>query len=327
MPPPSRSPSPGTGNPTLADDEALRLFSEPNAFRWAEKWRAQDVNKRSIGWNFPAFFFAPFWLMYRKLWAWGAGALAFFVVLTIFSVHAEATNSVGVALLCALLGLGMSIFFALRADDIYRQYATRRAAEINREGHDRQRVSDKLQIVGGVSWPAALGTIVGWIIAVSIIVAVNARPAVIEGGGGNDSAQADNMDSAAIAENVTNDTTTGSSGASTTSATSQLCSDGKNREITVTNSTGKVVYSLRAYSPSTTTWSDDLLGSATLAEGASAKLTVANRTCACDYELRAYSSSNTDAYLDYPSFNVCSGSTFNMGASTSGTTDSSTSKM
>ena len=51
-------------------DEELALFVGPNAERYLSKFRkfrAQGADRFALTWNWPAFLFMPFWMIYRRL--------------------------------------------------------------------------------------------------------------------------------------------------------------------------------------------------------------------------------------------------------------------
>jgi cell division septation protein DedD len=164
-------PSDPTGGP-LSEEEALRTFIGPNAHRYIWSWRSQDSRKSVIGWHFPAFFLGPFWLGYRKLFAWAGAYLAAYLVLGSFSVAGSIKHDESLTTLSGLGLWAMNIFLALRASNLYRLHCQQRVAEINRPGNDRQSVIDQLMLGGRVSWWAALGALALYFVVIGTVAAV-----------------------------------------------------------------------------------------------------------------------------------------------------------
>jgi hypothetical protein len=139
-------------------EENFAAFIGPKADFYLEKWRVFASSEEKISWNWSAFLFSYYWMMYRKMYV---PAVAAFVVarLAKYIVFAfmGSTSAKGVTLL-AWIGIG------LIGNWLYYQYATQKIEEVSaRMQTDNPTVLvPTLQAIGGVSsW--------AWVIVLAIL--------------------------------------------------------------------------------------------------------------------------------------------------------------
>ncbi|MDR1629466.1 MAG: DUF2628 domain-containing protein [Oscillospiraceae bacterium] len=86
------------------------LYIQNNAVYYAEKFRCIRQTEKDRSWNWAAFLFAPFWMIYRKLYTYGFGLLAICLLLSfVWSFWAS------------LLLLGLYILTGLYGNTLYLQ--------------------------------------------------------------------------------------------------------------------------------------------------------------------------------------------------------------
>jgi len=82
------------------DEEIIRAFVQKNADYYITKWKLMAITDSKISWNWPAFLFGGFWLLYRKMY------LYFFILFFISML--TAIPIIGMVISIALwVGLGM----------------------------------------------------------------------------------------------------------------------------------------------------------------------------------------------------------------------------
>jgi hypothetical protein len=110
---------------------------------------------KDISWNWAAFFIAPYWFLYRKLYGIGIGVLAGSFVLSLLGVVGNTF---------ALAGY---IVLGIYANNIYMKHIQKLIAmeQTVREPFRSQHI----HTVGGVNMPAAVLTAVGYFILRLII--------------------------------------------------------------------------------------------------------------------------------------------------------------
>src|SRR5882672_469584 len=69
-------PAPATPEEQKRADYELAIG--PNSEFYLPKFEEFDKGAAKLGWHWPAFFVTTPWFVYRKMWGWGMGNLAYF---------------------------------------------------------------------------------------------------------------------------------------------------------------------------------------------------------------------------------------------------------
>jgi hypothetical protein len=144
-----------------ADEEtALNAFVGPKyATYYRGKWAAILANKRA--WNWAIFFAGPFWLAYRKMYAYAWGYLG----LCILSDAIEHALHISDAA-TRFVFLGISIAMAQGGNDWYRRWTAKRISELG--AHDVAELARK----GGTSSGAVWLIVAGFVAYIAVEVAL-----------------------------------------------------------------------------------------------------------------------------------------------------------
>jgi len=135
---------------TLPTTEEYTKFIGKNYHVFIPKFEQFSITPMSFhaSWNWPAFFFAPWWFLYRKMYLW---ALLSFISLCI-----------------PYLNFAAWIAWAVAANDLYYKYIQKKIAEL--KSFQGQNYVQYLVPIGGVH---------GWVPLVAIIVTL--IPVVLAG--------------------------------------------------------------------------------------------------------------------------------------------------
>lgn len=143
----------------ISIDEDLAALVGTNQQYYIPKFLELKSQNKKTTWNWAAFFFTPYWFMYRKMYVYGF--LAFYVALLI--------NLINITIF-TFLSLGGYVAIALYADYIYMKkledYANH--AKNIAEPHKAQYIQKN----GGVDSTALIFSIIGWVALICIIVGV-----------------------------------------------------------------------------------------------------------------------------------------------------------
>lgn len=160
----------------LTEDEA-RAFVGPRAGRYLEQWRpllaATGSGARGAGFNWSAFFFSGFWLLYRKMYKVAA---IFFGVILLESLFEElvlvrvlgwtaAADAVGRA-----VGLLASIVCGKLGNRWYLDHTRAKVAEVRDQGVEDYRYLQTLAERGGASVAASLGFFVVFVVLAAALI-------------------------------------------------------------------------------------------------------------------------------------------------------------
>jgi hypothetical protein len=159
----------------LTEDE-LRAFVGPRADRYLEQWQpllAAGSGARGAGFNWSAFFFSGFWLLYRKMYKVAA---IFFGVILLESLceelvlvgvlgWTEAANALGRA-----GGLIVGIVCGKLGNRWYFNHTRAKIAEVREQGVEDYRYLPTLAERGGASVAAALGFFVAFLLLAAALL-------------------------------------------------------------------------------------------------------------------------------------------------------------
>lgn len=106
LPPPISASSPPQANQSAVDAE-LSLLVGKNAEYYLPKFQELNAQGRLNSWNWAAFFFAPYWMLYRKMYGYGAGFLAAVFVMSLIESNVLSLLSIGGYIVLGILGNGI----------------------------------------------------------------------------------------------------------------------------------------------------------------------------------------------------------------------------
>ena len=123
--------------------DKINLFIGKNQKFYQEKFRKMNTTGKNISWNWAAFFFSIYWMIYRKMYF---KAAAFFVLISVASY----TPYIGVVLNFAIL-IGISVY----AHALYLDHIEQSMKKIDAlsSGNKEEIIMKK----GGTNLPAAMG--------------------------------------------------------------------------------------------------------------------------------------------------------------------------
>lgn len=138
------------------NDMIIQQLVGVKADYYIPKFQTMKAQNKQTSWNWPAFLVAPYWMIYRKMYGYGAGALA---VSFVFSL-------IGSGLLSLLLLAGY-IVFGVFANNIYMKFIESKAGQA-------QSMSEpfRTQFIAknsGVNTTATILTVVGYVLLTVIL--------------------------------------------------------------------------------------------------------------------------------------------------------------
>ena len=146
--------SSGASFRTEASD--LSLLIGPNSGYYVPKFAEMTQQGKRASWNWSAFLIAPYWLIYRKMYEYGAAVLGGALLLSLFG-----------GWLTYLLQTAAYIAFGVLGNSVYRDSLSRKAAQMNMLSG--QYKSDFAAKNGGTDATAAVLSAVGYAIVAVII--------------------------------------------------------------------------------------------------------------------------------------------------------------
>ena len=153
MAPADRSP------PDVLDEEgALRAYVGRNADYYLDRWKASEVRKFRLSWNWAAFLGGLLWMVYRKMCTFAAIYFAVAMALSVLieRLHVSLTFK-------AVCNLAVVVFVGLNANEWYRQHVQRRVEAIVRSSSSTRR-RQMLASSGGTNLLGALALGAVWAI-------------------------------------------------------------------------------------------------------------------------------------------------------------------
>ena len=136
--------------------DARMQFVGQNQAYYAPKFNAMTTQNKKASWNWCAFFFAPYWCIYRKMYEWGAGILAAAFILSLIP-----------SVFVSLLSIGGYIAFGILGNYVYMKKVDTLVAQSAHlpDTAKYQFVAEK----GGVNKKATTWVIIGYFILNLII--------------------------------------------------------------------------------------------------------------------------------------------------------------
>ena len=134
----------------------MSLLIGPNSGYYVPKFAEMTQQGKRASWNWSAFLIAPYWLIYRKMYEYGAAVLGGALLLSLFG-----------GWLTYLLQMAVYIAFGALGNSIYLDSLSRKAAQMNMLSG--QYKSDFAAKNGGTDVTAAVLSAVGYAIVAVII--------------------------------------------------------------------------------------------------------------------------------------------------------------
>ncbi len=135
---------------TVATPEQLRTFVGPRADYYLKRWQRLEASK-APGFNWAAFFFGPYWLLYRRMFRTFWISLAVIGGITVLLVLA--TKGDPPRILDAFIAIATTIFFGRFGTYLYYLHTRRKIALLSLAGEPD---SQRLTRAGGVGWLGVL---------------------------------------------------------------------------------------------------------------------------------------------------------------------------
>ena len=139
-------------------DPVVTALIGKNQEYYVPRFRQMKADGKKNTWNWAAFFFAPYWLMYRKMYAYGGVALGAVLLFTILADVA----------IFSVISLAAYIVFGFFANFVYMDHLEKLAEQAKQQTEPFR--SAFIQEKGGVNSTALILSIVGWIVAAMIIL-------------------------------------------------------------------------------------------------------------------------------------------------------------
>lgn len=134
----------------------LSLLIGPNSSYYVPKFSEITQQGKKASWNWSAFLITPYWMIYRKMYGYGAAVLGGLFLLSLFG-----------GWFIYLLQLAVYIVFGILGNYIYMDSLSKKAAQLNLLSG--QYKTDFVAKNGGTNITAAILSTVGYVIVVTII--------------------------------------------------------------------------------------------------------------------------------------------------------------
>jgi hypothetical protein len=131
----------------------------PKQDYYIPKFQQMKSQNKKTSWNWVAFFFTPYWFMYRKMYGYGFAALGVAFLISLIN-----------APIISFLALGGYIVMGIFANYIYMQWLENNATQAKTMNEPFR--TQFLQKNGGVNSTALTLTIIGWVVLIGIVSAM-----------------------------------------------------------------------------------------------------------------------------------------------------------
>jgi hypothetical protein len=151
-----------------ADRERVKLFIGKNADYYLMEWE-QATGQKYVTWNWAAFFFSVFWLLYRKMFRQAGLVLALIAIESLGEkiLFPDMPDYISNGLSS---GIGMAVagFLGRFGNDWYKKHVDKAVSRL--KASDAPVESYRKQ--GGTSWLLAILVLAGYLIAFVVIASV-----------------------------------------------------------------------------------------------------------------------------------------------------------
>lgn len=144
------------GYSSTGSDADIQALVGTKSEYYLPKFQEMKAQNKKTSWNWPAFLITPYWMIYRKMYAYGAAVLVASFVLSLLGA------TVGFLLsLCGYIALG------LLGNNIYMNFLEKKAAQAKtmNEPYKAQFLAQS----GGVNFTAAVLTVVGYALLLIVL--------------------------------------------------------------------------------------------------------------------------------------------------------------
>ena len=142
----------------VIDNDVVAMVG-PKQEYYIPKFQQMKSQNKKTSWNWVAFFFTPYWFMYRKMYGYGFAALGVAFLITLIN-----------APIFSFLSLGGYIVMGIFANYIYMQWLEKNANQAKTMNEPFR--TQFLQKNGGVNSTALTLTIIGWVVLIGIVSAM-----------------------------------------------------------------------------------------------------------------------------------------------------------
>ena len=133
-----------------SQEHLMALFVGEKYQRYYQAKFAEITPKKLLsGFNIGAFFFGVIWLFYRKMYLYGFAALGLIIAVSLIEIALDVEGHGS--------GIGLAVFFGLMSNSLYKHFAERKIAAIQRQAPAYP--DDHIRAAGGTNIGAALGLI------------------------------------------------------------------------------------------------------------------------------------------------------------------------
>jgi Tfp pilus assembly major pilin PilA len=181
--------------PTTPEQQKLSDYEMaigPNAGYFLPKFEEYDKGASKLGWNWPAFFVTTPWFLYRKMWGWGMGNVAWFwgmltfvgpVAIGIAAGAAgkdnETTAMVTVAVIVGLLMMAPWFILPMYANALYWRHINKVIRNVPASlAQQTDKRSARITRNGGTGAGAMIGVLAGGVFLLLFFVGILAAIAI-----------------------------------------------------------------------------------------------------------------------------------------------------
>jgi hypothetical protein len=157
-----------SGTPGM--DDNLRLFVGRNREYYFTKWSGMMRRRSAFSWNWAAFLFGPFWLVYRKMYL--AGSIAVIAIVATNFVDSATSNGATSYTFLDGIVLALWFFLSLLGNFIYKTHADKKIAHVV-SLDSANTVPHELAKQGGTNIGASLGLCVVFAFLTVVPVVLN----------------------------------------------------------------------------------------------------------------------------------------------------------
>lgn len=126
---------------------------------YIHKFQQMKTQNKKASWNWVAFFFTPYWFMYRKMYGYGFAALGIDFLISLIKAR-----------IFLFLALGGYVVMGIFANYIYMQWLEKNANQVKTMNEPFR--TQFIQKNGGVNSTALVLTIIGWVVLIGLVSAM-----------------------------------------------------------------------------------------------------------------------------------------------------------
>ncbi|RUM60913.1 MAG: DUF2628 domain-containing protein [Persephonella sp.] len=139
------------------DEETIKSFVQKNSDYYLIKWKLMAETGSKISWNWPAFFFGIYWMVYRKMYVY---ALIILIIGLLLSL---------IPLINIIAGLVVWIGFGMFGNYVYAMHTYKKLKELSLISSNPEDLK-KLALQKGGTSVLAVFILIGIFLAIEIII-------------------------------------------------------------------------------------------------------------------------------------------------------------